>query len=1502
MANTIRAAKNTFNNGLVMDLAPDTTPNEVLTSALNATLVTFNGNELQLQNDMGNGRVETARLPEGYIPVGTCEFGDIIYIVSYNPLTNRSQIGCFPSPERNISSEEIGSNGQTLSSSDFQEGSFDENEHFIPSGELKATSVKKIIYNNKMNPGDKYIIYDSNNQILNETHITDIGNTSHVYGAFPKLLRIHVVAIEDSGKINYLDSTVKWYNKKLNNEDADYFMMANKVESGSSTNAPDIDSYRDLLSSGYSVFQSKISGKLALLIELEKITGFSCTYNTYTSQKPISISETGVIDSSEAKPPITIDNIMNKKCRIYWNINWENDDNNINPKYIVLTKSEWGSKKPSENTERETKAGHYYLWRKDNQNVINDVKVDISSNIPKAYPYSNNGNVYWYAEISRLYDPLENISYSTFINARSYDKQLETALIPIKQDYNNQELYKLNLSRKDIKIGDYDYIGLPREDGNKSYYFINLISIERKESPQDPNAPTLYTGYISDFTKSEGRTAVNDYLLSDDIVNNYFHTSVSKFFYTFNIPVEQNIDGNIYTPDTSNLIYHYEITPAMDYGLLREYSVEGYIDFSKIGTGLIDLTHWKYFNAENISTLTLGLDAYVEENKGIAEIALEFYDNQGYAATYHIRDKESYSGVFTEVIPLNGVIQNANLDDIDAYGEKHTHLGPEATDFAENVGYVTKVNGQPIYNPLYYKQVNGEVVAYEDSSYQTPHTTKDDLVLNDAGVIYGNVIYLVKIVVKYCQKDVLGNLDPSLDSEFKTFYRWYWTNTAFNSSYTNTNDFNTLQPSLVVDADVRYEMDNSQYSQDQYPPLGQETDDRDLAKSAGVILQKMQNQQIKVYASPYLYNNYNTFKLLGNKNASDNADKGVYYGLNLKICSGKRYIEQYLLNGSKEPPIQIHTGEYSASSYAEWGGMEFVPGDSTSTSNMQAYDSNWRSTADGYKRLTDDFRITFREGQNVNHQSGDPEGYYINKNSEYISKSGYTEKYFGASNIDDGINVFTLNLQHYSKYYVISRYINKSATALVPIIQTVDDMDKYNIGVDKNQDPYIKTRLTIQVTGQGHDTDDVKFWNHGGSGEEWSFWVDSDVDYLVTIDVWRIDESGSKTFRGTYLDCWNNINTVQLSQFDYESNKPMYHRQNGGSYGEGGLTGYSCNGKVSNLTDGDGHLLSPGFFTYWFYQSKPTDGDNKAGVSLGNQKNNTEGQNDFNSDISPYGIGFVDQDHNLHLFNTKAGFSNVEKVFSELTQLYILNGADTLNVLSDIDTVYLQDNYTLYTQDVIYEYYSNGGLKDNQLITIYDFNYIKYIEAILEKVGVTNNVTNYKFTDDKGISMNNVNITLKYSSRNVPLEFKMDYKKPNTYSSVEADDTKILLKMLGGSQKLVSALDPINSTTLYQYVSTDNTVKEVDGSFKFNICYIGGIKSGNIVPSFGSLCSASRFCQVFKYSGDYLDFVTKEYSAANDYWSYGHQYKGYVGTLCDLLIKDVLIDGEQIVPLPQNYG
>jgi hypothetical protein len=82
-----------------------TVGNESLTDALNATLLTKNGNEAILQNDMGNRRVDNAYLPSGYTPVGIKEHGGIIYIASYNPITNKSQIGSFPSPERKRGNE-----------------------------------------------------------------------------------------------------------------------------------------------------------------------------------------------------------------------------------------------------------------------------------------------------------------------------------------------------------------------------------------------------------------------------------------------------------------------------------------------------------------------------------------------------------------------------------------------------------------------------------------------------------------------------------------------------------------------------------------------------------------------------------------------------------------------------------------------------------------------------------------------------------------------------------------------------------------------------------------------------------------------------------------------------------------------------------------------------------------------------------------------------------------------------------------------------------------------------------------------------------------------------------------------------------------------------------------------------------------------------------------------------------------------------------------------------
>ena len=310
MANINKKTTNSFSKGLIMDFSPEKTGNEVLTHALNATLLTFNGNEMSLQNDMGNARVETAFLPEGYVPVGSCEFGDIIYVVSYNPLIDKAQIGCFPSPERNISSEELGQNPVIISSSEFQEMTEDK-----PTGKIITSSVKKIIFSNDMHPGDQYVIYQESLDALSKSPISDYGNSDHEISEFPKLVKINVVSIEDSGKINYLNSSVKWY-------DNDYFILDSFNAQGVKK---DIDSYRTITNSAYATFASKVSGKLALLIELEKITGFSCTWECFL---PKSLEYTPWVYTGYDKIEDLQPNISDLNIDNLW-INHKSDDENV---------------------------------------------------------------------------------------------------------------------------------------------------------------------------------------------------------------------------------------------------------------------------------------------------------------------------------------------------------------------------------------------------------------------------------------------------------------------------------------------------------------------------------------------------------------------------------------------------------------------------------------------------------------------------------------------------------------------------------------------------------------------------------------------------------------------------------------------------------------------------------------------------------------------------------------------------------------------------------------------------------------------------------------------------------------------------------------------------------------------------------------------------------------------------------------------------------------------
>lgn len=304
-------ATNTFDQGLLMDLNPLVTPNNVVTNCLNGTLITYNGNENVLQNDMGNGRVETAYLPEGYVPLGTAELGGIIYIVSYNPLIDKCQIGCFPSPERNITSDKIQIPKVSIDNSQFQ-----------VDGKIINTIVKVKLLSDpnsedglfKLNPGDKYTVYSTNSGVTNNKDtLSDVGTGITKVDATPRYVTIHVVSIGDDGKITYLDDSLKW------DSPLDYYI---KEASDSDSIQRDIDEHRSLVSSAYNIFNSKVSGELALLFELKVIDSFSVTWNA------------NVIDLEEGE--------YDKEAKINFDLEWTSSHESINPKYVKLTESDKG--------------------------------------------------------------------------------------------------------------------------------------------------------------------------------------------------------------------------------------------------------------------------------------------------------------------------------------------------------------------------------------------------------------------------------------------------------------------------------------------------------------------------------------------------------------------------------------------------------------------------------------------------------------------------------------------------------------------------------------------------------------------------------------------------------------------------------------------------------------------------------------------------------------------------------------------------------------------------------------------------------------------------------------------------------------------------------------------------------------------------------------------------------------------------------------------------------
>ena len=262
-----KEAINTFGEGLIMDLHPLTTPSNVLTNCLNGTIITYNGNEFVLQNDMGNGEVHTAYLDKGYVPVGMKEHGGIIYVAAHNPITGKSQIGSFPSPQQLYEGEDL-----NVAPIEFEFSNFIEMKGDIPFIKLEYFKQKLFQVNNSdevkiFHPGDRFIIVS--NSI--DPSIKEAINKG--------VVKLRLGVINSSGSIDYIDEkNLKLYSNKLW-----------VYEKGDDELIEDIIKSKEYIQ----VFSAKSSGSLILVIELKTFDTFNLIRKYSQSGDTISVEFSG---------------------------------------------------------------------------------------------------------------------------------------------------------------------------------------------------------------------------------------------------------------------------------------------------------------------------------------------------------------------------------------------------------------------------------------------------------------------------------------------------------------------------------------------------------------------------------------------------------------------------------------------------------------------------------------------------------------------------------------------------------------------------------------------------------------------------------------------------------------------------------------------------------------------------------------------------------------------------------------------------------------------------------------------------------------------------------------------------------------------------------------------------------------------------------------------------------------------------------------------------------
>ena len=298
-------AVNQFNKGLQLDTHPMVQGNDTLSDALNATFITMNGNEVVLQNDMGNRRIDNAFLPSGYQPLGMKEYGGVIYVAAYNPLTNRGQVGSFPSPQRKVN---IDNPEGAINFNDFIIQEKDDNGnniYYIDKEYIVVPISDKIV----LHTGDKFSIYSGQIKSILDylTQPNDIKNN---------LFTFQVGIFNSQNEFIDISNKLKLWNiKSLSNKKYKYFIN-DQFEDTTDTTIADSELLRARNRLAINTYSQKMSSPLYLKTIVNHINNIS-----YSITGEITGNTTVNLEIEVTFYYNCIDSINNRHFEIYFNGN-----------------------------------------------------------------------------------------------------------------------------------------------------------------------------------------------------------------------------------------------------------------------------------------------------------------------------------------------------------------------------------------------------------------------------------------------------------------------------------------------------------------------------------------------------------------------------------------------------------------------------------------------------------------------------------------------------------------------------------------------------------------------------------------------------------------------------------------------------------------------------------------------------------------------------------------------------------------------------------------------------------------------------------------------------------------------------------------------------------------------------------------------------------------------------------------------------------------------------